>query len=370
MRLSDGRVRIVRVGAPRRHGGILATWVDCSTESLSPFVLRYISVASLGLAAQATAAKGAPKAAALKNPVASTPASIAAGQACFKKYCRFCHGEDAKGDGPQAPKDTHPPNLTDEKWDHGSTDAEIFTAIKDGIGPKFDMKGYNSKLTPQEMWNIVNYLRSLAPATPLTVAASPRCHRFRRQVLPLAAALLVVLAAVGACRGADATAARVGLHAGALVRGAAVNDFFNIRPDPQQPFPFPHNTHVDKKMMCTEYCHESVAKGPIAGLPSVKTCMICHESIATDRPLIKTVADYAKRGIDISWQRVYRLRRGVARAVQPRAAHPRQGGLRHLPRRHRRSRPLPQRNVDLNMGFCVECHKSRQASNECLTCHF
>ena len=78
------------------------------------------------------------------------------------------HLADAKGDGPQAPKDTHPPNLTDEKWDHGSTDAEIFATIKDGIGPKFDMKGFNSKLTPQEMWSIVNYIRSLGSkaATP------------------------------------------------------------------------------------------------------------------------------------------------------------------------------------------------------------
>ncbi|MEO8256611.1 MAG: c-type cytochrome [Acidobacteriota bacterium] len=129
------------------------------------FVLTYIAIAGHGLAGQAPAAKGATKAAALKNPVPSTPASIAAGQASFQKYCRFCHGPEAKGDGPQAPKDTHPPNLTDDKWDHGSTDADVFTSIKDGIGPKFDMKGFNSKLTPQEMWNIVNYLHSLAPGT-------------------------------------------------------------------------------------------------------------------------------------------------------------------------------------------------------------
>jgi mono/diheme cytochrome c family protein len=132
------------------------------------FVLIYISVANVGIVGQTTATKGSAKNAALKNPVASTPQSIAAGQAAFQKYCRFCHGADAKGDGPQAPKDTHPPNLTDEKWDHGSTDAEIFTVLKDGVGPKFDMKGFNSKLTPQEMWNIVNYIRSLGSksATP------------------------------------------------------------------------------------------------------------------------------------------------------------------------------------------------------------
>ena len=120
-------------------------------------LLCYLSVAAIDLAAQAK------KPAAIKNPVASTPDSIASGQASFKKYCRFCHGDDAKGDGPQAPKDTHPPNLTDDKWDHGATDADVFAVIKDGVGPKFDMKGYNSKMTPPEMWSIINYLRSIGP---------------------------------------------------------------------------------------------------------------------------------------------------------------------------------------------------------------
>jgi mono/diheme cytochrome c family protein len=130
------------------------------TMTLTGVVLSYLVAAGIGLAAQSKpAAKPA-----VKNPVASTPASIAAGEAGFKRYCRFCHGEDAKGDGPQAPKDTHPPNLVDAKWDHGSTDGDIFNVIKDGIGPKFDMKGYNSRMTPQDMWNIVNYLRSIGPA--------------------------------------------------------------------------------------------------------------------------------------------------------------------------------------------------------------
>jgi mono/diheme cytochrome c family protein len=103
---------------------------------------------------------GNPEAQKLKNPVASSPASIKAGQAAFQKYCKFCHGAEAKGDGPMAPEGTHPSNLTDDKWDRGSTDGEIFTVIKEGAGPKFDMKGFKSKMTEQEIWNVVNYLHS------------------------------------------------------------------------------------------------------------------------------------------------------------------------------------------------------------------
>ncbi len=106
---------------------------------------------------------GKPDAKVTKNPVAATPQSIAAGKATFQKYCRFCHGAEAKGDGPMAPKDSHPANLVDDKWDHGSSDAEIFQTISEGIPPKFVMKGFKGKLAPQEMWNVVNYIQSLQP---------------------------------------------------------------------------------------------------------------------------------------------------------------------------------------------------------------
>jgi mono/diheme cytochrome c family protein len=99
----------------------------------------------------------------LKNPVRVNAESIAAGQQAYQKYCGFCHGKDARGNGPLAPKDTHPPDLTDATWDHGSTDGEIFVNTRDGVGPKFDMKGLNGKLTDQDIWSVVNYLRSLAP---------------------------------------------------------------------------------------------------------------------------------------------------------------------------------------------------------------
>ena len=100
---------------------------------------------------------------AMKNPVASSAASITAGQAAYAKNCRFCHGPEAKGDGPMAPKDTHPSDLTDAKWDRGATDGEIFLVIRDGAGPDMKMKGYKGRMADNDIWNVVNYLRSLGP---------------------------------------------------------------------------------------------------------------------------------------------------------------------------------------------------------------
>jgi mono/diheme cytochrome c family protein len=119
----------------------------------------------VGVSARAQApVGGSADAKKMKNPVAWTPASIAAGAASYKKYCAFCHGEGAKGDGKLAPKGTTPADLTDAKWDHGSTDGELFAVIMSGAGAKLEMKGFKGRVPDQEAWNIINYVRSLGPA--------------------------------------------------------------------------------------------------------------------------------------------------------------------------------------------------------------
>ena len=125
----------------------------------------YVCVA-MWLTVLATAGTGAPQSAGtdakkLANPVKATPDSVAAGQQLYQKYCSFCHNADGKGHGPMAPKGTNPSDLTDPKWDYGSTDGEIFTSIRSGVGPKFDMKPYKDKIPERDTWNLVNYLRSL-----------------------------------------------------------------------------------------------------------------------------------------------------------------------------------------------------------------
>jgi hypothetical protein len=150
---------------------------------------------------------------------------------------------------------------------------------------------------------------------------------------------------------------------------AAARDFFAIRPEPVQPLEFPHNTHIAQGLSCTDYCHEGVAKGPVAGLPSLKTCMICHAAIATDRPRIQQLAALETKGQDVAWQRVYGY---------PNESHVRFDHAPHIRAKVEcttchgavADQTVARRNVDLSMGFCVNCHTERKASNDCLTCHF
>jgi mono/diheme cytochrome c family protein len=106
---------------------------------------------------------GSPEGKALKNPVPTSAASIAAGQALYAKNCQFCHGPKGLGDGPLAPKDVKPANLTDAAWDRGSTDGEIFKVIMEGAGPAMKMKGVKGRIPDTDVWHIVNYLRSIGP---------------------------------------------------------------------------------------------------------------------------------------------------------------------------------------------------------------
>ena len=149
----------------------------------------------------------------------------------------------------------------------------------------------------------------------------------------------------------------------------AVYDFFAVTRDPEQPLEFPHDIHAGKGIACTDYCHEAVSTGPEAGLPSVRTCLICHSTIATERPRIRELTAMSERGEDFVWQRVYGY---------PHTAHVRFNHAPHIRAEVQCSTchgdiaagTVAQRNVDLTMGFCVNCHNERKASIDCLACHF
>jgi mono/diheme cytochrome c family protein len=131
-------------------------------------IVALVVMGTDGLAAQAKPAPGAKPVAnpkALKNPVAADAASVDAGRGLYAKYCRACHGAEGKGDGPAAAamKDVKPADLSDAKWTHGSTDGEIFATIHDGIGPKFAMNAFTGRLDDTQIWNVVNFVKTLGP---------------------------------------------------------------------------------------------------------------------------------------------------------------------------------------------------------------
>lgn len=91
----------------------------------------------------------------------SSPAAIDAGKQLYAKYCRFCHGNTGAGDSTMAPKNMKPANLTDATWTRGSSEGEIFWIIQNGAPPAYEMKGLKAKISEQDAWNLVHFVRSL-----------------------------------------------------------------------------------------------------------------------------------------------------------------------------------------------------------------
>src|SRR6266511_1798843 len=102
------------------------------------------TIVIVALAQTPTAPKkgGNPEAAKIKNPVATSAESIAAGRRVYQRLCTRCHGSQGKGDGGAAGAVAS--DLSDAQWDYGGSDGEIFTSIHDGTST--DMEGYVARI--------------------------------------------------------------------------------------------------------------------------------------------------------------------------------------------------------------------------------
>ena len=95
-----------------------------------------------------------------KNPVAATAESLAAGAKLFQRNCAVCHGETGDGKGPwQNILTTQPSDFADAHMMAEHTDGELFWKISTG---REQMPAFEKKLSEQERWQLVNYLRTFA----------------------------------------------------------------------------------------------------------------------------------------------------------------------------------------------------------------
>lgn len=81
--------------------------------------------------------------------------ALAEGKALFRGLCSGCHGGAGRGG--------KGPDLTDERWLHGPTDADIARVIKNGV-PKTTMKKLGESLKEEQIAKVITYVRSLARA--------------------------------------------------------------------------------------------------------------------------------------------------------------------------------------------------------------
>jgi mono/diheme cytochrome c family protein len=95
-----------------------------------------------------------------KNPVTSSATSIAEGKKLFAIDCVFCHGQEGDGKGEVAVSmKLKPPDFHDDTAMKKFTDGELFDIITNGKG---GMPPEGKRAAPDQIWNLINYVRSLA----------------------------------------------------------------------------------------------------------------------------------------------------------------------------------------------------------------
>ena len=92
--------------------------------------------------------------------------AVKAGQQVYAQQCRHCHGVKGLGDGPLAPTNPRPRNFALGKFEFGSADGDLFNVIWNGAPkPMSEMKAMKGTLSEKDVWNIVNFIRTLGPKT-------------------------------------------------------------------------------------------------------------------------------------------------------------------------------------------------------------
>lgn len=135
---------------------------------------------------------------------------------------------------------------------------------------------------------------------------------------------------------------------------------------PEQPIDFSHKIHAGDYQIPCLYCHANARRSPVAGIPSVQHCMGCHKITAANKPDVQKLKGYWDRKEQIPWVKIFGQPDFVAFSH---VAHVRahvacencHGLIQSMERVHRA--------VNLTMDQCLACHRDRQASIDCITCH-
>jgi mono/diheme cytochrome c family protein len=137
-----------------------------SLRSLEGGVLVLASLVVLGLGAylaiQAQAVAGsAAFATQVTNPFPPTQDSLATGERVYRDLCQACHGFAGRGDGPAGLALQPPPADFRIHMAAGHTDAQLFGWLSGGVQGTA-MPAFESRLTVEERWHVLNFLRTFA----------------------------------------------------------------------------------------------------------------------------------------------------------------------------------------------------------------
>ena len=122
-------------------------------------VLRAQQARTPPKAAPPAESKILPEPAQKTNPVKPTPESLAKAKKTYGIDCAMCHGENGDGKGDLAADLKGVTDFTKPEAMKDRTDGDLFHIIRKGKG---DMPPEGDRAKDDDVWNLVNYIRSFA----------------------------------------------------------------------------------------------------------------------------------------------------------------------------------------------------------------
>ncbi|OFW00810.1 MAG: hypothetical protein A3G20_05475 [Acidobacteria bacterium RIFCSPLOWO2_12_FULL_59_11] len=111
-----------------------------------------------------------PEEAARENPLKPDKESLGQGRVLFESQCGMCHGITGDGKGSLAPElGVEMSDLRNPETLKGLSDGAVFAMVTKGKGK---MPGAENRLTDEQKWKMVNYMRAL-PTGGTTQEAKP-----------------------------------------------------------------------------------------------------------------------------------------------------------------------------------------------------
>ena len=155
-----------------------------------------------------------------------------------------------------------------------------------------------------------------------------------------------------------------------LLAAAASGGWLRTRPDPiVQPIAFDHARHAEEDLGCLD-CHAPAASGAYATLPLLSTCQLCHQEALGESAGEAKLMEYVERGEEIPWVQVNRM---PGHVYFHHAAHVTLGEMEcsecHGDMSLASEPPGASQVERLTMRRCMECHRERGVTNDCIACH-
>ncbi len=101
-------------------------------------------------------------------------------------------------------------------------------------------------------------------------------------------------------------------------------------------------------------------------IPAADKCVSCHATVATDKPNIQKLAEFARSGNPIPWVRIYRVAEYVFFSHRVHLKASLNCETCHGPVA---TRDALWKENDPSMEWCTQCHRQKNAAQECDSCH-